>query len=60
MNNYNLDLSECTSLTLISSESCNLNCAYCVIANSIDKKVHNEETQNIKNSFINGSFLHNI
>jgi sulfatase maturation enzyme AslB (radical SAM superfamily) len=36
--NYSVDLSKCKSLTLISSESCNLNCSYCVIAKSINKE----------------------
>lgn len=35
--NYSLDLSNCRSLTLISSESCNLNCAYCVMAKSVNQ-----------------------
>jgi sulfatase maturation enzyme AslB (radical SAM superfamily) len=58
--NYQLDLNHCTSLTLISSESCNLNCSYCVMANNINKKEHLKEAEKVKQSFIDGTFLLNL
>lgn len=58
--NYNLDLSDCRSLTLISSESCNLNCSYCIMAKSIHAQNKKVETEKIKQSFNNGEYLNNI
>lgn len=58
--NYNLDLSQCRSLTLISSESCNLNCSYCIMAKSIHAKNKKIETEKIKQSFNDGTYLKNI
>ena len=57
---YDIDLHECTSLTLISSESCNLNCSYCVMANNINESNKFKETENIKKSFKDGSYLNTI
>lgn len=58
--NYDLDLSRCRSLTLISSESCNLNCSYCIMAKSIHAQNKKFETEKIKQSFNNGEYLKNI
>ena len=58
--NYSVDLSKCKSLTLISSESCNLNCSYCVIAKSINKEQKIAENEKIKASFNDGTYLNNI
>lgn len=58
--NYSLDLSDCRSLTLISSESCNLNCAYCVMAKSVNQQAKKKVTEAIKQSFNDGTYLNNI
>lgn len=47
------------NLTLITSESCNLNCSYCKIANHYAKD-HYKEAEKLKQSFINGSYLNRV
>jgi lipoate synthase len=39
---------------LFTSESCNLQCSYCDMANHINKKLHAEETKKVKESLVNG------
>lgn len=50
----------CNSLTLFTSESCNLNCKYCDIALHLNSKKHHEEVKKVKESFINGQYLNTI
>lgn len=45
---------------LFTSESCNLQCSYCDMANHINKKLHAEETKKVKNSLINGQYLNTL
>ena len=47
------------NLTLITSESCNLNCSYCKIANHYAKD-HYKEAEKLKQSFIDGSYLNRV
>lgn len=47
-------------ITLISSESCNLNCSYCEIAKSASIYHNKEQAKKVKESIINGDFLNNI
>ena len=56
----NIKLDKINSLTLITSESCNLRCKYCEISKSINPETHALITKKIKESFINGEFLKNI
>ena len=50
----------CTGFTLITSESCNLACSYCDMAQHINKKCHSEEAKKVKEALINGQFLNTI
>jgi sulfatase maturation enzyme AslB (radical SAM superfamily) len=44
---YSFSLKDCESLTLITSETCNLKCSYCTMAKTTNKyKIL--ETENIK------------
>ena len=43
-------------LILITSESCNLSCNYCVMANQINKERHKNEAIKVKESFLNGEY----
>lgn len=54
------DLSRVGCLTLISSESCNLNCKYCEIAKAISKEKHAAITCEISNSLKSGQYFKNI
>ncbi len=54
-----LTFRDITSLTLISSESCNLNCSYCKIA-KMEHGFHQKEAQELRESFINGTYVDNI
>lgn len=47
------------ALTLITSESCNLNCAYCKIAET-SNILHTEEVKKLRQSFETGEYLNNI
>ena len=58
--NDNIKLNNINTLTLITSESCNLQCKYCEIAKNINPETHNLITKKIKESFINGQYLENI
>ena len=44
-------------LTLITSESCNLNCSYCEIAKNSNHQSHLEETLKIKQALSSGSYI---
>ena len=55
MSNFNPNI---TSLTFISSESCNLNCSYCNLAKN--SKEHIEEAKATKDALKNGTFLNNF
>lgn len=52
-----IDRQRFTTLTLMSSESCNLSCSYCQIAQSVKNNKHAEA---VKQAFKDGSFLRNI
>lgn len=54
-----LTFRDISSLTLISSESCNLNCSYCKIA-KMEHGFHQKEAQELRESFINGTYVDNI
>lgn len=54
-----LTFRDISSLTLISSESCNLNCSYCKIA-KMENGFHQKEAQELRESFINGTYVDNI
>ena len=57
----NADIKECcTGFTLITSESCNLACSYCDMAQHINAKCHAEETKKVKESLVNGQFMRTI
>lgn len=45
---------------LFTSESCNLQCSYCDMANHINKKLHAEETKKVKESLVNGQYLETL
>ena len=47
------------ALTLITSESCNLNCAYCKIAET-SNILHTGEVKKLRQSFETGEYLNNI
>ena len=53
-------MNDINSLTLFTSESCNLNCSYCDIASHLDPKLHNLEAKKVKESLINGQYLNTI
>lgn len=59
-NSVKQDFSRCESLTLVSSESCNLHCKYCALACSINDEKHKQDAEAVKQSFIDGSYLQNI
>ena len=44
-------------LTFISSELCNLNCAYCELAKNAITTYHESENEKIKEAFISGEYL---
>lgn len=50
----------CTGLILMTSESCNLACSYCDMAQHINKKCHSEETKKVREALVNGQFLDSI
>ena len=55
-----LNAKQIKNITLISSESCNLNCSYCEIAKS-SALFHNKiEAKKVKDSLFDGSYLSNI
>lgn len=58
-NNYFIK-KNCDQITLFTSESCNLNCAYCDMATHIDKMKHLEEAKKVKASLVNGEYLQTI
>ena len=47
-------------LTLYTSESCNLNCSYCIMAQQKHRQCHYSESQKVKMSFINGQYLNTL
>ena len=49
-----------SSLTLYTSESCNLQCSYCDMAKHINYKLHTEEALRVKKSLINGQYLNTL
>ena len=55
---YSMEL--CNSLTLYTSESCNLQCSYCEIDQHLDKKQHQIEAKKVKESLINGQYLNTL
>ena len=58
---YNQNLKEqCTKLVLFTSESCNLQCSYCDIAQHLHKTSHQSEAKKVKESLINGQYLNTI
>lgn len=56
---YSFSLKDCSSLTLITSETCNLKCSYCNMAKSA-LKYKITETENIKKALKDGTYLNNI
>ena len=56
---YN-NLKNTKSIILFTSESCNLQCSYCTIANNLNKKLHAEEAKKVKESLVNGQYLNNL
>lgn len=58
MINYSMEL--CRSLTLYTSESCNLQCSYCEINEYLDKKQHRTEAKKVKESLINGDYFNTL
>lgn len=46
-----------TGLILITSESCNLQCSYCDMANHINKEKHKKEAVNVVKSLTDGTYL---
>ena len=55
-----LNTKQIQHITLISSESCNLNCSYCEIAKSANLNYNKEQGKKVKDSILNGTFLNNI
>ena len=56
----NHNIKNISSLTLITSESCNLKCSYCEMASHINRKMHAEEARRVKESLSNGQYLQTI
>lgn len=57
---YNKSLKDTKSIVLFTSESCNLQCSYCTIANHMNRQLHAEEAKKVKESLINGQYLDNL
>ena len=51
---------DCNQLVLMTSESCNLQCAYCEMAKMDNAKKHINETKKVKESLTNGQYLQTI
>ena len=47
-------------ITLYTSESCNLSCKYCVMAQQNNKIKHFKESCRVKESFLNGQYLNTL
>lgn len=47
-------------IVFYSSETCNLNCKYCVLSKSSNKDFHLKEQEKIKEAFLNGSYVSNF
>ena len=56
---YSFSLRDCSNLTLITSETCNLKCSYCNMAKSAHE-YKTTETENIKKALKDGTYLNNI
>ena len=54
------NLKNCKHLVLFTSESCNLSCSYCDMAQHINKKCHVTEAKKVKESLINGQYLNTL
>ena len=50
----------CPTIVLITSESCNLNCAYCDMAMSVDKEKHKNEAFKVKQALEDGTYLRTL
>lgn len=50
----------CESLTLYTSESCNLQCSYCDMNNHLNKQQHALEAKKVKDSLVNGEYLNTL
>lgn len=57
---YSFKPQEVHCLTLVTSESCNLNCSYCEIAKSANQYYNKEQAKKVKLSLADGTFLKNI
>lgn len=55
-----LNFKEIKHITLISSESCNLNCSYCELAKSVSIYYDKEQSKKVKENISSGEFLKNI
>lgn len=51
---------ECDTLVLFTSESCNLRCSYCDMANHVNYTAHAPEAKKVKESLINGQYLNTL
>lgn len=51
---------QCDQLVLFTSESCNLQCSYCDMANHINKQAHHSEAIKVKQSLITGEYFKNV
>ena len=47
-------------IVFYSSETCNLNCKYCVLSKSSNKDYHIKEQEKIKEAFLNGTYIKNF
>lgn len=54
------NLENCKHLILFTSESCNLSCSYCDMAQHMNKKCHDLEAKKVKTSLINGEYFNTI
>lgn len=55
-----IELKDVNSITFISTESCNLACSYCPLANHINNAKHSKYTEEIRKSLLDGTYLNNI